>query len=116
VYARTLNSPLNITVFRSPIEGSVKVEALTANAPAHLDLDSAFEGKFSLTTANAIPVLVQPRYRDPTGRGRRRAVNVYGSDGTNITGEVQWVPGSVDRILSSSAWLTSVNAPVHLVL
>lgn len=91
VFASTNNSPVNVTVLESPVNGRLHVEAKTRNAPALLELDSAFEGSFAAHTTNAEPALnFKEGVEDPAGEQRERFVETsYVSPG-RTGGSVAW--------------------------
>src|ERR1700761_2696346 len=75
VSARTSNSPIYLTFPTSPQISYLKLDARTSNANAAVDLNSAFEGMWSVVTSEDVGVPnILPRTDsiDPTGRGRRR--------------------------------------------
>lgn len=116
VFAQTYNSPVNVTLLESPINGFLRVEAKTKNAPALLELDSAFEGNFAAHTINADPsIALKEGVEDPVGEGRDRFVQTSYVSPRTTGGSVAWgKPLSSHH--SSVAGVATTNAPAVIVL
>ncbi|VDB86460.1 unnamed protein product [Peniophora sp. CBMAI 1063] len=116
VFAQTYNSPVNVTLAESPINGYVRVEAKTKNAPALLGLDSAFEGRFAAHTTNAdANIELKEGVEDPIGEGRERFVEKSYVTPRTQGGSVAWgKPLSGHH--SSIAAVATTNDPAVIVL
>ncbi|KZV71251.1 hypothetical protein PENSPDRAFT_578174, partial [Peniophora sp. CONT] len=116
VFAQTYNSPVNVTLLESPINGHLRVEAKTKNAPALLELDSAFEGKFAAHTTNANPsISLKEGVEDPVGDGRERFVETSYISPRIKGGSVAWGK-PLSKRFSSIAGVATTNDPAVIVL
>ena len=107
---------MNVTLTESPIKGLLRVEAKTKNAPALLELDSAFEGKFAAHTINADPVVaLKEGVEDPIGEGRERFIETSYISTRIKGGSVAWgKPLSGHH--SSVAGVATTNSPAVIAL
>ena len=116
VTTRTSNSPLGVTFLDAPVNSHLEYEGHASNSPARAEAHPTFEGEFFARTSTWFPVTVNARedVEDPSGKGRKRSVEVAKISRGTAEGTVKWLP-TEDRKLGSFV-LTTSNSPVHLTL
>jgi hypothetical protein len=76
IKARTSNGRTEISFPTSPHTSVLNLEARTSNAATDVSLHPAYEGSISLRTSNAAPTIEDAKVEDPSGRGRKREINI----------------------------------------
>lgn len=118
VDVQTANAPLKLTYVNSPVYSQLYSRARTTNAPATVQLHSAFEGSFSLSCIGPSlgqPSLEQHRAEDPAGKGRERHVTMSRSRG-QIEGSVRWVGAENSGGGTSFVQALTTLSPPKLIL
>lgn len=109
VTASTTNSPLRVAFPTSPVDSTLKLSATTTNSPAAVSLHPSYEGSFELSTTQFLPKLVKHDASDPSGRERKRNVELGSTSRGSLRGRVSWSdnegPGSV-FVKSTNAFIT----------
>jgi hypothetical protein len=112
---------LHIKFPEAPLDSILKLAGKTSNAVVSVSLNAAYEGSFLLQTSNTF----KPRIKedknvvDPSGRNRKRSVNIKHSVGKSVFGEVSWDDDTTEKEVSKpagSVYLRTSNANLDLSL
>jgi hypothetical protein len=118
VSAHTSNSPVFVNFTEHAPDALLKLQVHTSNSPANVRLQPAFEGTFKLQTS-IFPVVVSPEEveEDPTGRGRKRVVNVktIGHGSRVVYGDAEWVPQD-EEAPAGRVEVSTSSSPLHVSL
>ncbi|KAF9228478.1 hypothetical protein BS17DRAFT_773810 [Gyrodon lividus] len=91
VATQSTNGGIGLTFTDSPVDSVLKCRAETTIGSVLVELDSAYEGSYSLqNTLGPQTVEQRPGVEDPAGKGRHRAVSVNKTRG-RVSGSVNWV-------------------------
>ncbi|KAG8930164.1 hypothetical protein FRC03_006468 [Tulasnella sp. 419] len=86
----TSNGRLNVTVPTAPITSHLNIVASTTNGGSLVDLPSAFEGSFALSTSNGALNVADEDPEDPTGQGLKRSIELDRVVRGHVSGRVWW--------------------------
>lgn len=85
----------------------------SSNSPAYVQLDSAYEGTFSLVSSILSPRLERSEVEDPTGQGRERYIEYRSVNRRGATeGSIKWL--GEGRHGQGSVSVKTSNSPVVL--
>jgi hypothetical protein len=92
VNATTSNGPLAINFPASPVDSKLTLSAKTSNSPAAVCLNPAYEGTFDLHTTSwfTAEVKVDKEVVDPSGKDRKRNVDIKHEIRGSLSGSVNW--------------------------
>jgi len=89
--ATTSNARLDIDFPAAPPYSLLKFISMTSNAQAVVSLNAAYEGSFLLQTSSSKPRINQDRtVTDPSGKNRKRSLDVKQIRQGPVSGEVYW--------------------------
>ena len=107
------NNRVKVDYDTSPVDSTLTHTLHTSNGPATVNLHRAYEGAFSVESSMVGPAIVDEDHaEDPSGRHRRRWIEIFEVTKTKITGGMYWgektpdAKGRVDMMTS--------NAPAKL--
>jgi hypothetical protein len=101
VDANSIHGEIELKFTDSPVDSVLRCRAATIAGGVHVELDSAFEGTFSLQSTLGTELLSQHDVEDPAGKGRHRVVSVNETRG-RVEGEIKWVKPQAENDGSSS--------------
>lgn len=107
---------LGLKFMDSPVDSVLRCLAETTVGDVQVELDSAFEGTYSLENRLGPKLVTQHDVEDPSGRDRRRVISVDKSLG-RLQGEVKWVEddgSSSDN--EGTVVLKSLLSPVKIIV
>lgn len=119
INSRTSNGPLDVSVNDAPADSTLYLSGHTTNSRAQVRLPAAYEGTFVLSTTNSHPTLDHNEEReDPSGRGRKRVVDMNPVDrkGRTVSGEIRWSPRDETSRSKGVVAVSTTNGPVKLSL
>jgi hypothetical protein len=90
VDAKSIHGEIGLKFIDSPVDSVLRCHAETTVGVVQVELDSAFEGTYSLQTVLATKRVSERDVEDPAGRGRRRVVSQNEARG-RVEGELKWV-------------------------
>ncbi|KAH0829116.1 hypothetical protein J3R83DRAFT_2592 [Lanmaoa asiatica] len=90
VGAESSNGEIGLKFIHTPIDSVLRCHAETSVGGVEVELDSAFEGTYSLQTIVGKKLVSQHDVEDPAGKGRRRFVSQNDAAG-RVDGELKWV-------------------------
>lgn len=98
VNAKSTHGEIGLKFTETPVESILRCHAETTVGKIEVELDSAFEGSYSLRSFLGSRHISQSEVEDPAGRGRHRVVTQNAAGG-QVEGAVQWVEsdGSVSE-------------------
>jgi hypothetical protein len=116
VNAESTHGEIGLKFAQTPLESILRCHAETTVGKIEVELDSAFEGSYSLRTLLGSRHISQSEVEDPAGRGRHRVVTQNAAGG-QVEGAVQWVEsdGSVSES-EGYVILKALTASVGLVI
>ena len=90
VDARTSNGKIGLQFADTPVDSVLRCRAQTIVGGIEVELDSAFEGIYSLQNKLGERLVSQCDVEDPAGEGRHRVVS-ENKTAWQLEGEVKWV-------------------------
>lgn len=90
VDAGSKHGEIGLKFIDSPLDSVLRCHAETTVGAVEVELDSAFEGTYSLQTLFVTRLSPQRNAKDPAGRGRRRVIVRNDAHG-RVEGELRWV-------------------------
>ncbi|KAF8141155.1 hypothetical protein EV363DRAFT_1443160 [Boletus edulis] len=116
VNAQSSNGEIKLQFVDSPVGSDLRCQAEATVGGVEIELDSAFEGTYTLENVMRPKLVTQHDVEDPAGRGRRRVVSVEELPG-RVVGEIKWVEndGSSSGIEGYVA-LKTVFSPLTLIV
>ncbi|KAG8221245.1 hypothetical protein J3R82DRAFT_1407 [Butyriboletus roseoflavus] len=90
VDAQTRNGKIELKFTDTPVDSVLRCRAETTVGPIEVELDSAFEGTYSLQNKLGKKVVFERDVEDPAGKGRHRVVSQDKGAG-RVEGELKWV-------------------------
>ena len=117
----TSNARLDIEFPAAPPDSVLRFAGKTYNAGVSVSLNPAYEGSFLLRTSN----IFKPRVNldktvvDPSGRDRKRSLNIKLEGRKVVSGEVFWDDATEQEEVSKAAgsvYLRTSNANIDLNL
>lgn len=88
--AKSINGNIGIKFTDTPVDSLLFGRAETTVGEVEVELDSAFEGTYSLQSMLGKKLLSQHDVEDPSGKGRQRVVSQNEKVG-RVDGELKWV-------------------------
>ncbi|THH26317.1 hypothetical protein EUX98_g7871 [Antrodiella citrinella] len=116
IAATTSNSPIDVVYPTIPVNSTLKFDGRSSNSPVRATLHTGYEGSFALATSmwNKPAIHFDRSAEDPSGAGRRRALETISLGYGAHNGHVYW--GSGARKNAGSVQLSTFNADVQLIL
>ncbi|KAI0753355.1 hypothetical protein C8Q80DRAFT_1151680 [Daedaleopsis nitida] len=117
VNAHTENGAITARVDEQPPDSTLALDAHTRNAPALVELDTAYEGEIALaaTHSGEIEFAYNQHPSDPAQRGRKRRWLPAASARQMVQGHVWWASdGSEEPRGMGRVSVRSENGPVHV--
>lgn len=90
VDAQSSHGEIGLKFTDSPVDSVLRCHAETTVGVVQVELDSAFEGTYSLQTVLGTKHVSELDVEDPAGKGRRRVVSQNEARG-RVEGELKWV-------------------------
>lgn len=116
VNAGLKNGDIELKFTDTPVDSVLRCRAETISGEVEVELDSAFEGTYSLQSILGKRVVSQHNVEDPSGEGRRRVVSLNEAFG-RLEGELRWVESDGSSSENEGyVVLKSVTAPLKLVV
>lgn len=97
----------------SPVDSILHYKGDTSNSPATVTLHSAYEGSFKLESSVMSPIIDRGNAEDPSGKGRRRTIDIHRTGRSIASGEIYW--GSAKKETGNVVIRTS-NSPAKIRL
>ncbi|KAI0263119.1 hypothetical protein BC834DRAFT_889159 [Gloeopeniophorella convolvens] len=119
ITALTSQSPLELRFTEQALNSDLTLNVHSSGAISDVYLHPAYEGTFELLSGGGPAHLdVDPKVRDPAGRGRTRQVasRTVGRGARLIRGDVAWVPRYEETLPNGSVRLVSAPGGVRLFL
>jgi hypothetical protein len=117
VVTSTSNGRLDIDFPAAPPDSILHLAGETSNAEVVVSLNPAYEGSFLLTTSNAEPQInSDENVIDPSGRNRKRSLNIKQEGKGVALGDVFWDPEDVMVSKAGSVIIDTSNAKIDLNL
>ena len=102
----------------APPDSILKFGGKTSNAEVSVSLNPAYEGSLFLQTSNAFkPQINQDKcVVDPSGRNRRRSLNLKQTGRNVVSGEVVWEDATEQNVskLAGMVYIRTSNANISL--
>lgn len=115
VNTTTSNNPIKIDYQYSPVDSTLIHTSRTSNSPALVSLHSAYEGLFSVETSLVEPSMqYDSQAKDPSGRHRKRWMELTNYDKRNVAGGLYW-DSKNPGVQYGSVSITTSNAPADLL-
>ncbi|KAG6381994.1 hypothetical protein JVT61DRAFT_625 [Boletus reticuloceps] len=116
VDAQSSNGEIKLQFVDSPVGSDLRCQAEATVGGVEIELDSAFEGTYSLENVMRPKLVSQHDVEDPAGRGRRRVVSVEELPG-RVVGEIKWVENDGSSSGSEGhVALKTVFSPIKLIV
>jgi len=116
----TSNGPLDIKFPEAPSDSILKFGGKTSNAAVSVSLNPAYEGSFLLHSSNIFkPRIIEDKtVVDPSGRNRKRSLNIKQAGRKVVSGEVFWDDATEQEVskAAGSVYLRTSNANIDLNL
>jgi hypothetical protein len=116
----TSNARLDIEFPAAPPDSILKFSGKTSNAGVSVSFNPAYEGSFLLETSNIFkPQINQDRtVVDPSGRNRKRTLNIKQEGRKVVSGEVFWDDATEQEVseAAGSVYMRTTNANIDLNL
>jgi len=116
----TSSGRLNIEFLAAPPDSILKFSGKTSNAEVSVSLNSAYEGSFLLQTSSIFKRQINPDRTvvDPSGKNRRRSLNIKQEGRKVVSGEVFWDDATAQRVskAAGSVYMRTSNANINLSL
>ena len=93
----------------------LNVASHTSNSHASVAVHPTYEGSFSLKSSLFTPSVKQTNAEDPSGKGRKRSIQVFKVGRGLLMGAAQWGPFDDKRKLGSVDVSTS-NSPAEIII
>lgn len=90
VDAKTRDGNIGLKFTHTPVDSVLRCHAEAVVGGIEVELDSAFEGTYSLQAVLGKEIVLQRDAEDPSGKGRRRFVS-QNKAAARVEGEVKWV-------------------------
>ncbi|KAI9568835.1 hypothetical protein HD554DRAFT_2171971 [Boletus coccyginus] len=90
VDAESKHGEIGLKFIDSPLDSVLRCHAETTVGAVEVELNSAFEGTYSLQTLFVTRLESQSNAEDPAGRGRHRVISKNDAHG-RVEGEIKWV-------------------------
>jgi len=117
VVTSTSNGRLDIDFPAAPPDSILHLAGETSNAEVVVSLNPAYEGSFLLTTSNAEPQInSDENVIDPSGRNRKRSLNIKQEGKGVALGDVFWDPEDAMVSKAGSVIIDTSNAKIDLNL
>lgn len=112
----TTNGRLDVNFPAAPLDSILKFVGKTSNAGVAVSLNPAYEGPFVLKTSNAkAQINPDKNVVDPSGRNRKRSLDIKQKGESAVLGRVFWEDDATDLKAGSVVVRTS-NAKIDLNL
>jgi hypothetical protein len=112
----TTNGQLNVDFPAAPVDSILKFVGKTSNAGVSVSLNPAYEGSFLLKTSNAKPQINPDKnVVDPSGRNRKRSLDIKEKGKSAAFGKVFWDDDAID-LKAGSVVIRTSNANIDLNL
>ena len=116
VDAKTNNGKIGLKFADTPVDSVLRCRAETITGVIEVELDSAFEGTYSLQNILGKKLVLERDVEDPAEKGRHRVVSQSKATG-RVEGEVKWVESDGSSSGNEGyVVLKSLTAAVKLVV
>ncbi|KAF8959957.1 hypothetical protein BDZ97DRAFT_1761106 [Flammula alnicola] len=118
VSTTTTNSPVYVTFPDAPVDSNLLLEAKTTNSPAKVFLHPTYEGSFDLQTSSVFrsELNVHHDVTDPSGKERKRDVQINTVGRGHTHGSVKWVEEDKKHESAGAVVIRTTNSPAVLDL
>lgn len=117
VAADSIHGEIELKFTDTPVDSVLRCQAGTIAGGVRVELDTAFEGTYSLQSMLGKKLVSQRDAEDPAGKGRHRVVSLNETRG-RAEGEIKWVEPESHESSSGDGYviLKALTPSVELVI